>query len=344
MVRLSTLYQCAVLQGFGTYLVTSKPWQKLSVTPAYYWCQTTPCHIERSRTVNVTLVLEGCHGFCCLNEAPAHSFSKLAVGMRHAFTSSLLLVLLILPAICLLTVLTSNQVSAPAQQVPVNHSAHASAVQFYAHSSNGTHSTARQHQDQDRCQLTRNKWCGLYHVQTPVPTTPAAAHNKTCPGQCSGVGVCNAMTGLVRRLSTPKQSTAQQSQQLYLLVVSAAQRAQHAQQSVDTRHLCQLGQLTQLAALTCTQRDALLQDCTNLHVHSTTSCVNMCYVLSAVCTWRSVCMPCGLCDQCDCPAGVQGLSQHGTAWPQHMTRQQDTPHSTAQRSQARQATAQHGAA
>lgn len=50
---------------------------------------------------------------------------------------------------------------------------------------------------QGRCRLTRGRWCGLYHSQLPIPAKLAPAYGKTCPGSCSGVGVCNAMTGQV---------------------------------------------------------------------------------------------------------------------------------------------------
>lgn len=53
-----------------------------------------------------------------------------------------------------------------------------------------------------RCRLTNGSWCDPYHDQVPIPAKLAPAYGKTCPGACSGVGVCNAMSGLVS-LPTP---------------------------------------------------------------------------------------------------------------------------------------------
>lgn len=55
------------------------------------------------------------------------------------------------------------------------------------------------HHHHGRCRLTRGgRWCALYHNQQPVPAKLAPAYGKTCPANCSGVGVCNAMIGQVR--------------------------------------------------------------------------------------------------------------------------------------------------
>lgn len=56
---------------------------------------------------------------------------------------------------------------------------------------------------QGRCRLTRGRWCGLYHSQLRIPAKLAPAYGKTCPASCSGVGVCNAMTGQVSVLCRP---------------------------------------------------------------------------------------------------------------------------------------------
>jgi hypothetical protein len=47
-----------------------------------------------------------------------------------------------------------------------------------------------------RCRGTRLRWCGPYYHQKPQPVKLGPAFDKPCPNQCSGVGVCNAMTGL----------------------------------------------------------------------------------------------------------------------------------------------------
>lgn len=65
------------------------------------------------------------------------------------------------------------------------------------HVSSTQESTSQQppQHHQGRCRLTRGRWCGLYHSQQPIPARLAPAYGKTCPANCSGVGVCNAMTG-----------------------------------------------------------------------------------------------------------------------------------------------------
>lgn len=47
-----------------------------------------------------------------------------------------------------------------------------------------------------RCRGTKLRWCGPFHHQKPQPARLAPAFSKRCPGDCSGVGVCNALSGL----------------------------------------------------------------------------------------------------------------------------------------------------
>jgi hypothetical protein len=56
------------------------------------------------------------------------------------------------------------------------------------------------HRRHRRCSGTLGRWCRAFHAQHPTPARLAPAFNSTCSGRCNGVGVCNAMTGLVRSL------------------------------------------------------------------------------------------------------------------------------------------------
>jgi len=47
-----------------------------------------------------------------------------------------------------------------------------------------------------RCAGTRHGWCGSYFGQQQVVTKAHPAYSMRCPGNCSAVGVCNAMTGI----------------------------------------------------------------------------------------------------------------------------------------------------
>jgi len=47
-----------------------------------------------------------------------------------------------------------------------------------------------------RCAGTRHGWCGSYFGQQQVVTKAPPAYSMCCPGNCSAVGVCNAMTGI----------------------------------------------------------------------------------------------------------------------------------------------------
>lgn len=47
-----------------------------------------------------------------------------------------------------------------------------------------------------RCRGTLGRWCRAFLEQPLLPALPPPAWGRACPGNCSGVGVCNAMTGL----------------------------------------------------------------------------------------------------------------------------------------------------
>ncbi|GLC75556.1 hypothetical protein PLESTF_001656500 [Pleodorina starrii] len=49
---------------------------------------------------------------------------------------------------------------------------------------------------EQRCFLTRGSWCHQFFNQDPAPRYPPKYHDKPCPANCSGVGVCNHEHGL----------------------------------------------------------------------------------------------------------------------------------------------------
>ena len=49
---------------------------------------------------------------------------------------------------------------------------------------------------QPDCDLVKGEWCHAYHKQSPQPVRSLVQGSKHCPGRCSGVGTCDAETGI----------------------------------------------------------------------------------------------------------------------------------------------------
>lgn len=52
------------------------------------------------------------------------------------------------------------------------------------------------HPSAARCLGTKGDWCLAFYSQPSVPWDQLQLHGKTCPNNCSSVGVCHADTGL----------------------------------------------------------------------------------------------------------------------------------------------------